>query len=114
MHELKCRQCRKVILDSAAYSALVVNSHKLPIVESSDDCTLVLNEKEVYLNDDVLPEWILEKIREANWSKGKINCNHCGSRIGSFNFISGAQCICFNYVLPPVHLIKSKLDFVKT
>lgn len=113
MREIKCRQCRKVIVDNTSYNTLVVNSHNLPLSESSDECIVSLNEHYVYLNEDLLPDWIVEKIREANWSKGKLNCNNCGARIGGFSFISGAQCQCTHYVLPPVHLIKSKLDLVK-
>lgn len=111
---IKCRQCRTVILDSTAYRTSVVNSHNLPLVASSDNCSPTLNEL-VYLNEELLPEWIVEKIQEANWSKGRLYCNNCGVRIGGFNFISGAQCQCDAAdVLPPVYLIKSKLDFAKT
>lgn len=113
MYEVKCRQCRMVILNSTDWNKLVVNSHKLPLGETSEECSIALNQNYVFLNEDSVPSWILEKIQEANWSKGRINCNNCGARIGSFNFISGTQCQCYDYVLPPVHLIKSKLDILK-
>merc|ERR1712020_605809 len=49
-----------------------------------------------------MPDWILQKVEEAGWTKGRLNCPQCQSRLGGFDFISGADY--------PVHLIKSKVD----
>lgn len=47
---------------------------------------------------------------QADWVKGKLHCPKCASRVGSFNFVSGMQCSCGNSVIPPVHIVKSKVD----
>merc|ERR1712110_1046484 len=41
----------------------------------------------------------------GGWTKGRLNCPNCQSRIGGFDFVSGADY--------PVHLIKSKVDYWK-
>ena len=42
---------------------------------------------------------------KAGWTKGRLNCPNCQSRLGGFDFVSGADY--------PVHLIKSKIDYWK-
>ena len=42
---------------------------------------------------------------QGGWTKGRLNCPNCQSRIGGFDFVSGADY--------PVHLIKSKVDYWK-
>ena len=44
-------------------------------------------------------------ITQAGWTKGRLNCPNCQSRLGGFDFVSGADY--------PVHLIKSKIDYWK-
>ncbi|KAJ9580748.1 hypothetical protein L9F63_024074, partial [Diploptera punctata] len=44
------------------------------------------------------------------WQKGRLNCPKCRGRVGSFDFVSGLKCDCGKHVLPPVHVVRSKVD----
>lgn len=83
---LKCRQCR---------SGFLVESKGT--TEATTDLYLI--------KDDALPEWISDRIEEASWTKGRLNCPKCQCRVGGFDFVGGSG--------HPVHLIKSKVDLSK-
>lgn len=63
-----------------------------------------------YLKDEVVETWLQAQIDAGEWIKGKINCPHCTLRIGSFDFVSGKLCDCGQHVLPPIHIVKSRVD----
>lgn len=109
-NQAKCKKCRRTVLDLGQCPNLFLNAHNKSLDISQDDCRTVVDQNVVFLAEDSLPEWIMQKIREAEWSKGRLNCETCDSRLGGFDFISGNKCECQNNVLPPVHLIKSKVD----
>ena len=39
---------------------------------------------------------------QASWTKGKLVCPGCSSRLGGFDYVSGAS--------EPVYIVKSKVD----
>jgi len=47
---------------------------------------------------------------QEDWQKGKLSCPNCNLRVGSFDFVGGMKCPCKKYVLPQIHLVKSKVD----
>lgn len=112
--QAKCKKCRKTLLDYPQCSTLFLNAHNQPLGVSQDECLTVANENVIFLREESLPTWIMQKIQEAEWSKGRLNCEHCDSRLGAFDFVSGIKCECSGHVLPPVHLIKSKVDLLKS
>lgn len=112
--EVKCKKCRKTIINSSECSDLLINAHHEPLSASESDCYTVAEQNVVFLTEDTLPEWIMGKVQEAEWSKGRLNCLHCDSRLGGFDFVSGSKCHCTKNVMPAVHLIKSKVDLLKT
>lgn len=94
---LRCRKCRKGFIDSTC----------LLMVEAADEssapaCSIW------HVNVDTLPEWILTSIHQAQWTVGKLNCQNCGARLGSFNFIARTWCPCGRETA--VHLSKSRVD----
>lgn len=64
----------------------------------------------LYLQEDQLPKWIKLKVEEEQWTKGKLHCENCGFKVGSFDFISGRKCDCKKSILPPVHFVSSQVD----
>ncbi|XP_043919795.1 E3 ubiquitin-protein ligase RNF180 [Protopterus annectens] len=56
----------------------------------------------------MIPDWIEREIQKAQWISGKLNCMHCGARLGGFNFVSSIVCSCGLSVT--VHLCKSRTD----
>lgn len=112
--QVKCKKCRKVIIDKTQSVNLFLNAHNLPLDNTESDCPTIAEQKVVFLAEDALPEWIMQKVQEVEWSKARLNCQQCDSRLGGFDFISGNKCECLRNVLPAVHLIKSKVDLLKT
>lgn len=113
-YKIQCKMCRQITFDVIECKQLLLNVHNEPLLilndNKVDDC---LNDNSsIYLNEDHLPDWLRTVIEEHSWSKGKINCRHCNSRLGSFDFTSGLKCNCNNYVVPAIHLVKSKIDLI--
>lgn len=107
---MKCKKCRNPIFSEQECASLFLNAHNAILTSTNEDeCNV---ENVIFLNEDYVPSWIKERIEAENWSKGRINCLQCDSRIGAFNFISGQKCNCSNFVLPFVHIIKSKVDLI--
>ncbi|XP_040915689.1 E3 ubiquitin-protein ligase RNF180 [Toxotes jaculatrix] len=94
---LRCRRCRKGVIDSAC----------LTMVEATDESSAAVCSI-WHVNVDTLPEWILTSVHQAQWTLGKLNCQNCGARLGGFNFINYSKCPCGRDAA--VHLNKSRVD----
>ena len=107
---IKCKKCRKDLIHGNS----IVTSHGGPVFGLNDDNSC---ESQVwYVKDEDLMEdsvqWIRSQIDSEDWVKGKLVCPHvaCGARLGSFNFITRLKCSCRQHLVPPVHLIKKRVD----
>lgn len=108
---MKCKQCRSIVMEN--YDGIIVSGHgeKLDFEMNRDKTELCGTSDSVwYLNVDCVPLWIMDRINEFSWVKGRLNCPKCDARLGSFDFKKGAKCTCSEYVLPSVNIIKSKVD----
>uniref|UniRef100_A0A3P8TXI1 Ring finger protein 180b n=1 Tax=Amphiprion percula TaxID=161767 RepID=A0A3P8TXI1_AMPPE len=94
---LRCRKCRKGVIDATCLST----------VQESDECSAAVCSI-WHVNVDTLPEWILTSVHQAQWTVGKLNCQNCGARLGGFNFINRSECPCGRDAA--VHLNKSRVD----
>ncbi|XP_035245911.1 E3 ubiquitin-protein ligase RNF180-like isoform X1 [Anguilla anguilla] len=93
---LRCRKCRKCVVDASC----------LLTIDAVDN---VATECRVWHMDfDNLPAWILTSIHQARWTSGRLSCQHCRARLGGFNFVNQAKCPCGLDLT--VHLCKSRLD----
>lgn len=97
---IKCHKCRHILTD-----ANVTNTVGCPAA-----CTSYDIKQFIYLLEEKLPNWIKLKIEEEQWTKGKLHCVNCGSKVGSFDFVSGRKCECGTTVLPSVHFVTSQVD----
>ncbi|XP_070845677.1 E3 ubiquitin-protein ligase RNF180 isoform X1 [Chaetodon trifascialis] len=95
---LRCRRCRKGVIDSTCLSMQVEATDE----SSAAVCTIW------HVNVDTLPEWILTSVHQAQWTVGKLNCQNCAARLGGFNFINRSECPCGRDAT--VHLNKSRVD----
>lgn len=98
---VKCHKCRHIVLENMNDAYKII---------CSESCASYGNKNFIYLLEDKLPTWVKQKVEEEQWTKGKLHCGKCGSKLGSFDFISGRKCDCGNSVLPPVHLVTSQVD----
>ncbi|XP_069017020.1 E3 ubiquitin-protein ligase RNF180-like [Embiotoca jacksoni] len=94
---LRCRKCRKAIIDSTCLSTVQATEESSAAV-----CRIW------HVNVDTMPEWILISVNQAQWTVGKLNCQNCGARLGGFNFINCSECPCGQD--GTVHLSKSRVD----
>ncbi|XP_040053726.2 E3 ubiquitin-protein ligase RNF180 isoform X2 [Gasterosteus aculeatus] len=94
---LRCRRCRKGVLDSSCLSMVEATDES-----SSAVCSIW------HVNIDTLPEWILTSVHTAQWTVGKLNCHNCAGRLGGFNFVNRSLCPCG--LDATVHLSKSRVD----
>ncbi|KAM6901216.1 E3 ubiquitin-protein ligase RNF180 isoform 2-T2 [Lycodopsis pacificus] len=94
---LRCRRCRKGVIDSTCLST----------VEATDESSAAVCSI-WHVNVDTLPEWILTSVHQAQWTVGKLNCQNCGARLGGFNFVNRSECPCGRNA--SVHLNKSRVD----
>ncbi|KAK4877223.1 hypothetical protein RN001_009729 [Aquatica leii] len=111
---IKCKTCRHIIFNNAECSSSLLNAHGINLINNSTDtCATIVDQKLLFIDEEHLPMWIVTRISSEHWSKGKLNCYQCNARIGAFDFISGTKCQCEQNVLPPVHIINSKVDFTR-
>nr|XP_045610680.1 E3 ubiquitin-protein ligase RNF180-like isoform X1 [Procambarus clarkii]XP_045610681.1 E3 ubiquitin-protein ligase RNF180-like isoform X1 [Procambarus clarkii]XP_045610682.1 E3 ubiquitin-protein ligase RNF180-like isoform X1 [Procambarus clarkii] len=116
---VQCRKCRKVLLFKDEFCLLDAHSQEYHDTvgnmsgESGSCCPSVMEHNCLYLSEESFPAFILTAVNESSWTKGKINCPSCQARLGSFNFVSGSQCACGSHVLPQVHILRSKVDWMK-
>jgi DNA-directed RNA polymerase subunit RPC12/RpoP len=106
---VKCRKCRQELFSHP--TVRLQDSHGVGISEegrTDSECSSEV----LYIPEETKPSWLEEILDERGWEKGKINCPKCSARIGSYNFVSGMKCQCGTFVLPPIHIVKSKIDFV--
>lgn len=108
---MKCKQCRSIVIEN--FDGVIVNGHGeiINFAENDHKKNICGNDDTVwYLDSEKCPSWIVDKIFEFDWVKGRLNCPKCDARIGSFDFKKGSKCSCSSYVLPGVSIIKSKVD----
>lgn len=101
---IKCLKCRTKLIDDIS---LITNQN---FQCDPQKCNSYDIKKVIYLMEDKLPEWIKSRIENEQWTKGRLNCEKCSCRIGSFDYISGRKCECGETVLPPVHFTSSQVD----
>jgi len=89
---LKCRKCRFLLVEQPPHKILDT-TESAENLESSN----VFN-----ICDENLPQWINDAVEEGNWTKGKLSCPSCGSRIGGFDYVTRSSL--------PVYIVRSKVD----
>lgn len=99
---IRCQKCRHILLHD--YTPYICGNCDHGKCDSYDTRNFI------HLAEDTLPDWIKSKIVEEQWTKGKLHCENCRFKVGSFDFISGRKCECKNSILPPVHFISSQVD----
>ncbi|XP_033209565.1 E3 ubiquitin-protein ligase RNF180-like [Belonocnema kinseyi] len=108
--EVKCKRCRTVLFTEEATPLLSAHGE---IRNTSENLPCTANGSEppcLYISTDTVPDWIKECINKELWTKGKINCQNCKSRLGSFNFVNEIKCECGECPVPPIRIIRSKVD----
>lgn len=103
----RCKKCRRTLLSNSH----VVSSHG----ESRSGnvgfaCPINKTDTVWYVRDENLPGWLVEQLDNGEWVKGKVYCPECNARLGSFDFVTGSKCDCNEFVLPPIHISKSRID----
>jgi len=91
----------------------VQNSHGVEFGQKSNKSTTTCITEVWYIPENCMPEWISNHLGKGEWVKGKINCPKCQARIGAYDFVSGLRCPCRSEVVPPIHIVKSKVDFTE-
>lgn len=103
MEIYRCRKCRQ---------NLEVHNAVIKEVEACTDQN-AWQSSVLYLDIDLCPSWILESIKQASWIKGKLLCQKCKGRLGSFDFVGQKYCSCKQHTVPAVHLLKNRIDVVQ-
>ncbi|XP_041046620.1 E3 ubiquitin-protein ligase RNF180 isoform X1 [Carcharodon carcharias] len=105
---LRCRKCRRFVLDAGSLSP----SHGMQPSKSPNAAEESVGQSNCmvwHVKLEALPSWITKEIEKSWWTIGKLNCLHCGARLGDFNFVSNAKCPCGQAVT--VHICKSRTDY---
>lgn len=93
----RCRKCR----------------HNLSLEKSIDTRCMVSSDSVLYITVDNIPDWVLAQINKATWTKGKVNCEKCGGRLGSFDFTNIKLCqLCGGHDVSAVHIQKNRVDLM--
>ncbi|VDI72525.1 E3 ubiquitin-protein ligase RNF180 [Mytilus galloprovincialis] len=97
---LQCRVCRNPVVKEDE----LVDSYKSGF-QVCDNSTVW------YIKEDHMPCWVSDAVVKESWQKGKLCCPKCNGKLGSFNFIKILTCQqCDNHQLPPVHILKDRVD----
>ncbi|XP_021377831.1 uncharacterized protein LOC110465947 [Mizuhopecten yessoensis] len=113
----RCRKCRERVFDSQCVVTVHGQQNTLSdgsAVLPSVSCQDVSMETVWYVTVDSAPEWILNNIETAMWTKGKLLCPKCEGRLGSFDFTKTVKCACGKFTVPPIHILQCRIDQVST
>ncbi|XP_051866047.1 E3 ubiquitin-protein ligase RNF180 isoform X2 [Pristis pectinata] len=105
---LRCWKCRRFVLDVGSLS-LSQRTEPSKIQDSAEEPAGQINCTVWHVKLEAVPEWIRKEIEKSWWTIGKLNCQHCGARLGDFNFVCPAKCPCGQTVT--VHICKSRTDY---
>lgn len=111
---VKCKKCRVLLLN---YDCLI-DIHNEPMSEgtssfcqfTSYDTSIQEKNTLLYIDYEKAPTWVLTIIDDSSWTAGKLTCEKCSSKVGSFNFLNLKRCPCCNILSPCIWLVKSKVD----
>lgn len=106
---IKCKKCRKILIEDCL--TVLITAHGVNVADDTDKCESGADETLLHIHEERLPSWISKYIEDMEWTKGKIFCPFCNTRIGAFDFTSGMKCTCEKAVMPAVHLVRSKVDY---
>ena len=68
----------------------------------------------IHISLEDAPHWVKEVIEEKNFHKSKLNCERCGAKVGSFDFVT-AKFMCKNKENNfPIYFVESKIDCDET
>ncbi|EEC18887.1 E3 ubiquitin-protein ligase RNF180 [Ixodes scapularis] len=103
----RCRKCRQALLTGSN----IVSSHGVQWSgRVSFTCPVNKIDTVWYVREEELPGWVTDQLDGGEWIKGKLYCPSCNARLGTFDFVTGAKCDCGEFVLPPIHISKSRID----
>lgn len=109
--DIKCKHCRKKLFDGEPVQLLTSHS-EIKTQSTNSTCTEGDPEGCLYLSPENIPLSIQRIVDQKSWTKGRIYCEHCTNRIGSFNFVSEMKCNCGMYIKQPIQIIQSKIDIL--
>eukprot|EP00088_Acartia_fossae_P052831 TRINITY_DN5986_c0_g3_i1.p1 TRINITY_DN5986_c0_g3~~TRINITY_DN5986_c0_g3_i1.p1 ORF type:complete len:193 (+),score=51.93 TRINITY_DN5986_c0_g3_i1:50-628(+) len=93
--KLKCRKCREILLTKAV-------NHFRDITETGGGQG-AQDEGNIFdVDDETKPDWISQQIEQGGWTKGKLSCPKCSTRVGGFDFVTGLSA--------QIYIVKSKVD----
>ncbi|KAK3850166.1 hypothetical protein Pcinc_043109 [Petrolisthes cinctipes] len=130
---VQCRKCRTILLHSNNNNnnnntIHVIDAHgqqyqrnnntdvsggEEALFSQQDVCASIREHNCLYISEEYFPDFILHAVNESSWTKGKLHCPGCSCRVGSFNFVCGSRCVCGVCVLPQVHILNSKIDWMR-
>ncbi|CAN7984128.1 unnamed protein product [Ixodes hexagonus] len=107
----RCRKCRLALFTGSN----IVSSHGVQWSgRVSFACPINKMDTVWYVREEGLPDWVTDQLDRGEWIKGKLYCPSCNARLGTFDFVTGAKCDCREFVLPPIHISKSRIDCDQT
>lgn len=133
--EVRCRHCCKSLFKS---DSILLNAH-CEVKQRTTDVECQGDESDCcsYMTPENVPDWIMDAIDQVylikilkmrtykciryksrdyilkeSWTKGKLHCPYCNSRLGSFNFVNELKCYCDKYIKPPIRIVNSKVDIL--
>ena len=103
---LKCAKCRSLLATLGTYAdgSNVWNLDQEQLPTFVQDAVDQVSTRTDSQNFDLLCQPPAFLVTQSGWTKGRLNCPSCQSRIGAFDFVGSGS------TDHPVHLIKSKVD----
>ncbi|XP_043489154.1 E3 ubiquitin-protein ligase RNF180-like [Polistes fuscatus] len=111
MIEIRCKHCCKNLFQNESFTLLSSHNEDINNIEHTE-CGGDFIEHCLYMSMENLPTWIQKIIDQTSWTKGRLNCPFCNTRLGSFNLVIDTKCNCGTCIMPPIRLIRSKLDVI--
>lgn len=111
--EVKCKKCRQTLFDQHSINNLRDIHCPINIAEPNI-CKEYQDQGRIFqfvIHSWSEPYWIMNQVG-YNTEKKRINCPHCGEKVGSFNALQRRLCKCGSEV-PYCYFIESRIDLVK-
>lgn len=119
--QLRCKRCRQTLAMSShidTHEPPEADSRQALFIKTAPNSRRIVDVKPAsascshYFLTEPL-NWMKQELQGKGDMDGKFQCPKCSCKVGGYSW-KGTRCSCGRWMVPALHLLTAKIDFVKT